>query len=88
MGKNSQRRRRWRKESYMVEPGNGQDRTPVEIPRIVITLTFQQGQLQVHGPLHDKIFMYGVLELAKQIVAQQPNEPARVIVPAIGVKVQ
>lgn len=44
--------------------------------QIVITLDRATGQLNVTGPLTDKVLSYGMLEMAKEIVAGVVPEEA------------
>jgi hypothetical protein len=42
----------------------------------------ETGAITVNGPLHDKIFCFGLLEAAKMIVAQhQPAQQPPIVVP-------
>ena len=45
----------------------------------VVIKLFANGQIQVTGPLGDKIMMFGILELAKEVVrAQAVPEPPKI----------
>lgn len=42
----------------------------------------RDGQLKIHGPIHDKILCLGMLEMAKNMVNQfDPKKNGNVIVP-------
>lgn len=45
-----------------------------------ITISFENGKIGIEGPLQDKLFMYGILELAKDVV--KAYEP-KLVQPAI-----
>lgn len=47
--------------------------------QIIITLT-EQGKVDVNGPLQDKVFCYGLLEIARQVV--QNYQPPKLVVPS------
>lgn len=53
------------------------------IPKIQLTIRVESnGQINIHGPLTDKIFCLGLLEIAKKIVHEyKVPEPNRLIVP-------
>lgn len=56
---------------------------PPQIPdQIVITVTFstRDGSVNVNGPVADKVFCYGVLEMAKDAVRRY--NPNRIVQPA------
>ncbi len=60
-------------------PGaNGNER-----PLVTMTVTFdpQTGNVNVNGPIQDKIFCYGVLELAKDAIRRY--NPNRIVAPAL-----
>ncbi len=48
--------------------------------QIIISM-FPNGQINVNGPIHDKILCYGLLEIARDIV--KDYKPQQVIVPQI-----
>jgi hypothetical protein len=61
-------------------------------PEVAILITIQGNQLQVNGPLHDSIFMYGALERAKDVVrmhnspraAPADRTPSGLVIPRAG----
>ncbi|MCR4297382.1 MAG: hypothetical protein NUV75_01325 [Gallionella sp.] len=58
----------------LVEPINGGKAESLAndgiAQQITITL-FANGQLQLQGPLHDQVLMYGLIEMAKQAFVEQ-----------------
>lgn len=57
--------------------------------QLVITLT-DEGQLNVSGPIDNKMLCYGILEVAKEVVAERARQsqklvqPATMVLPKIG----
>lgn len=41
---------------------------PPTLIQIVVTFNPSDGEINVNGPLHDKIFCLGILDIAKEIV--------------------
>lgn len=51
------------------------------MPAQVLTITInEQGQLNVSGPINNKLLAYGMLELAKECVAEHHRQQASGIV--------
>jgi len=51
---------------------------------MAVTLTIElqdTGQILVHGPIHDKILCFGLLQVAIQVV--EHHEPKKVITPTL-----
>jgi hypothetical protein len=46
--------------------------------QLIITLT-DQGQIEVNGPLSDKILCYGMLKFAENVI--QSYEPPKIAIP-------
>jgi len=72
----------------LAKPINGEGEAkagPEVAQRIVITL-FANGQLQLQGPLHDQVLMYGLIEMAKAAFTEQLRQATarRVQVPPPG----
>lgn len=54
------------------------------IPKLQLTIRVDpDGQISVHGPIHDKIFCLGLLEIAKKIVIEHKVQQPKIIVPQI-----
>jgi hypothetical protein len=54
------------------------------LPKIQLTIRLEpNGQINVHGPLADKIFCLGLLELAKKVVFDYKQEESNIIVPNV-----
>jgi hypothetical protein len=80
MGRNAQRR----KERKMNNnEGEGLKMVaPQARPAVQITIVMESnGQINVNGPLNDKVLCYGLLEVAKDIV--RTFKPQQVVIPQI-----
>lgn len=48
---------------------------------LIITVS-NGGEIRVHGPIHDKILCFGLLEIAKDIVrTYKPEEQSNIVMP-------
>lgn len=58
---------------------------------IELRITFDPatGQVLVHGPIDQRMACYGLLEMAREIIAAHATvEPSRVIVPPAGLRLE
>jgi hypothetical protein len=54
-------------------------------PKFVISIALMDnGTVSVSGPLHDKILCFGMLEIAKQVVATAKVEENKIQVPSLA----
>lgn len=66
--------------------------TPKPSPIIELRIQFDQsnGNVNVHGPLQNRMLCYGMLEMAREIIykqgAQQKSKAGSIVVPQIGIK--
>lgn len=51
---------------------------------LVITFTTETGQINVSGPINDRLLSFGMLETAKSIVADKHREEAQRLVQPAG----
>ena len=49
--------------------------------QIVVTFDNETGQCQVSGPINDKILIYGLLGMAKEIVSKQEVKRSSLVLP-------
>jgi hypothetical protein len=49
--------------------------------QIVVTFDNETGQCQVSGPINDKILIYGLLGMAKEIVSKQEVKLSSLVLP-------
>jgi uncharacterized phosphosugar-binding protein len=59
-----------------------------ELKQVAVEISIRimsNGQITVHGPLHDKILCYGVLDAAKDVVRNHKVEQKNILVPQIMV---
>jgi hypothetical protein len=54
---------------------------PITIATIVITMT-NKGQINMNGPIDDKMLCYGLLEIAKEVVKTHNDNKAKIVRPA------
>lgn len=51
-----------------------------EMPKAIITITFKDdGSVDVHGPIEDKILCFGLLRIAEFVIKEY--EPTKVVIP-------
>ena len=54
------------------------------MPKIKIEITMEEnGQILVTGPLQDKILMFGILEVARQIVHSYKGDVNSIVKPSL-----
>lgn len=53
--------------------------------QVELRITFSnEGEIRVHGPIHDKILCFGLLELAKDAIKNyKPEEKQNIVVPTL-----
>jgi len=54
-----------------------------ELIRMTIKMD-DTGGIQVEGPLDNKVFAYGMLEVARDIIAKRPDNPSGLVAPPAG----
>ena len=53
---------------------------------VVLTITLDQGRVNVNGPLGDKVFCYGLLEAAKDAIRDyQAPVASGLVIPGISI---
>ena len=54
--------------------------------KVTLTITFENGAVNVAGPITDKMFCYGLLEMAKQAIADYKPSAIQVATPGLTLK--
>jgi len=49
--------------------------------QVVITFDSDTGQCQLSGPINDKILVYGLLGMAKEIISKQDAKQSSLVLP-------
>jgi hypothetical protein len=52
------------------------------MPEVKLLITFSNGEVNVQGPLGEKLLCYGLLEMAKDAIRKHEETAARLVQPA------
>ena len=54
------------------------------IPKVQLNIRLDQnGEISVSGPIHDKIFCLGIMEIAKRVILNHRPEQPKIVVPSL-----